>query len=635
MSPSQPRCTFLLLLLALALAVTGVASADDGSGSRSVEEPEQALRGPITSRAQLEAESPGSANPYLSYLPEGVAPDYRYWKAKVRFDSWDRAAATPRLRAKGGTVAESEGNDSFATAQPLPTLVAGGGPLAITGSTDSLPTVFPPVVASESGACSNESFQAPTPISLISGARLPVQGAIGDCASGAADADYYAVFLGAGDTLTVDVDVGSGPDTYAVILGEHPYSLLDVSFSDPYASPFDPDAYVSASAPVAGEYWIGIHSTSGTGGYEILIGKNTGLDIFSVELEAGDVIGVSSNIVAELSIVGPDFKDRFGSSLAWNDLYPAGSPLPTSATGSEVSDVARESGTHYIRVRSVDEFPTPYQLEAEVFRPGTEDTPPQRIFVDFDGATLDANGLFGSGPAFGNATLSPLSTFLAAWGLSGADQDELISEILATIEENLADLAALHPGLSYELLSSRDDPDPFGEPGVSRVVVGGTQAQLGRTTIGVSSAIDPGNFGLEDTAVVLLDRLSGPASEASSLNRFTLWPGRTKVELVGLGVGNIASHEIGHFLGSWHTEVQNSIYTLVDSGGDLARMIGSSDDTFGDGDDRDVDFGEDVYTPGSGIRGVEDQEGRTAFALTSATDIFADGFESGTTDAWN
>lgn len=588
---------------------------------------------PITTRARLEAATPRSPNPFVSFLPEDVEPDYRYWSAKVRFDSWDRAAGRQHASPQG-VVVESEDNDSIATADPLPGLVAGGGPLQISGETDSSPEVFPPVSAAESGVCSNDTFATATHLTLVPGARLRVEAAIGDCSSGAADIDIYSVYLGPGDVLTVDVDA-NGPDTYAYIAAEPPYGLLDFSFGDPYGSPGDPDPYATASIPTYGEYWAVIASSAGTGSYDVLIGQSSGLDIFSVELEAGDVIGVSSSIVAELSILGPDGVDRFGSYLALNDLYPSGSPLPTTATGSEVSDVARESGTHYVRLRTVERFPTAYTLEAEVFRPGPEGGAPQTIFVDFDGATINADALFDAGPQYSDVTLSPLSSFLSGWDLGAGQLDALISEILATIEENLDDLAAVQPAFSYQLLNSRDDADPFGQPGVSRLIIGGTQDQIGLQTIGISSAIDPGNFGLEDTAVVLLDRLSGPGSSQSSLNRFAVAAGSSKVELVGRGVGNIASHETGHFLGAWHTETDNSQRVLVDSGGDLADIVGTGNETFGDFDDVDVDFAEDVYSAGSGLRGLEDQAARAAFALLGPDVVFTDGFETGGVGGWS
>ncbi len=58
------------------------------------------------------------------------------------------------------------------------------------------------------------------------------------------------------------------------------------------------------------------------------------------------------------------------------------------------------------------------------------------------------------------------------------------------------------------VINSREEADPFGEPNVSRVIIGGTIAQSGINTIGVAQFIDPGNYNREDSAVVLLDVLS-------------------------------------------------------------------------------------------------------------------------------
>lgn len=638
--PRRPRPFFrtaalCATILGLALAV-GAGGTGASATAATPNEASPSAERPITTRAELEAAVPGSENPYLHFLPPGVVPDHRYWSARVRFDSWDRAAADPSPSARG-SVSETEDNDTFADADPLAGLVAGGGSISISGTTDSPPVFFPPVTSGqESGACVNESFGSATPLSLVDGARLEVQAAIGDCVLANADVDTYEFFLAPGDTIAVDIDAGGSPDTYAFLFGESPYSLLDVAFSDPFASPFDPDPYVSATAPAFGTYWVQIGSSSGTGNYTAFIGKNVALDVFSVELEAGDVLSVTSNLVSELGIVGPGppYVERFGSALPSSDLLPATSPLLRTATGSEVHDVARESGTHYIRLRSLEPFPEPYTLQAQVFRPGTDDGDRQTIFVDFDGATIDADELFESGPEYSNATLSPLSDFLAGWGLSAGSQSAVITSILEVIEENLADLVATNPLLSFEVLNSRDHADPFGQPGVSRMIIGGTREQIGRETIGVASHIDPGNFDLEDTAVVLLDLLSGPSESTGSLNQFTL-SGITKIDLVGLGVGNIASHEIGHFLGVWHTDSQNATHALVDGGGMLSNILGSEDDVIGDFDDEDVDFLDDVYTAGSLFRGLEDQAARVAYALTGSAAIFSDGFESGDTTAWN
>ena len=97
--------------------------------------------------------------------------------------------------------------------------------------------------------------------------------------------------------------------------------------------------------------------------------------------------------------------------------------------------------------------------------------------------------------------------------------------------------------MSIRILNSRDDVDPFGKPNVSRVVVGGTVAQSGVDTIGISQSIDPGNFGHEETALVLLDTLSGtPEDEEDATLNSYIEPESDVVDFVGTAVGNVTSH---------------------------------------------------------------------------------------------
>ena len=60
------------------------------------------------------------------------------------------------------------------------------------------------------------------------------------------------------------------------------------------------------------------------------------------------------------------------------------------------------------------------------------------------------------------------------------------------------------------MLNSRDNNDPMGQPGVSRVIVGGTVDELGFWTVGLAESVDPGNFAPAESAVVLLDQMSAP-----------------------------------------------------------------------------------------------------------------------------
>jgi hypothetical protein len=252
----------------------------------------------------------------------------------------------------------------------------------------------------------------------------------------------------------------------------------------------------------------------------------------------------------------------------------------------------------------------------EAYRPGlTGDRRVQTLFLDFDGERLNT-GIFG-GP--GVRTLSPLRAFLGRWGLTNADLDPLITRITAEVSENVRqDLvdSGLDDALQVRVVNSRDVRDPFGKPNVSRLVVGGTIDESGIETIGIAQSIDPGNFEGEDTALVLLDLLSDPAGPDYSLNSYLL-PPSDRLGFIAQAVGNVTSHEAGHFLGNWHVDQFNDVLNLMDQGGNFPLLYGvGPDGVGGTADDPDVDFGEDVFNPNEGFTGIEDTLSRVAFGLT-------------------
>ena len=130
----------------------------------------------------------------------------------------------------------------------------------------------------------------------------------------------------------------------------------------------------------------------------------------------------------------------------------------------------------------------------------------------------------------------------------------------------------LNDKIDVKVLNSRDHPDPFGKPNVSRVIVGGTIEQSGIPTIGIASSIDPGNYEGEDQALVLLDVLSGPDDDDASLN-FYIDDSSDRVKFVGTAIGNVVSHEIGHYIGSFHVDQFNEILNLMDQGGNFAAAV--------------------------------------------------------------
>ena len=90
-------------------------------------------------------------------------------------------------------------------------------------------------------------------------------------------------------------------------------------------------------------------------------------------------------------------------------------------------------------------------------------------------------------------------------------------------------MRAINPNFGLTILNSLDHNDPFGQPNVSRVIVGGTIAELGIPTLGIAQSVDVGNFNPEESAVVLLDLLSNPETDPNSANYYGIAPGARKV----------------------------------------------------------------------------------------------------------
>jgi hypothetical protein len=178
--------------------------------------------------------------------------------------------------------------------------------------------------------------------------------------------------------------------------------------------------------------------------------------------------------------------------------------------------------------------------------------------------------------------------------------------------------SGLNKRFKLKILNSKDDPDPWGQANVSRIVVGGTIAESGVSTIGISQSIDPGNFETEETALVLLDEVSQAAGPEDSFNTY-IGPASDKIAFIGHALGNVVAHEGGHFFGNWHTDNGDATLNVMDSGGtNFDGLFGVGPDGIGGtADDVDVDFGDDAFSPSEGFVGTEDTLGRVAFGVTS------------------
>lgn len=484
--------------------------------------------------------------------------------------------------------------------------------------------------------------------------EFSLYGYIGDNPVISGDFDMFSFQAASGQSFTFD---STTPDPSAAgldpVLGIYDFNgNLIAAHADENAQQGASDALLSFTAPSAGTYYliigaqliseaafnfpdnpfIGIGAGQGSFGYYTIIASslNTDPDWLQMDLEIGDVL--SARVTGGAMAIGsasPDGTNRTYTINNTNAFSAPGSPFPKG--GVSFSYVVPATGRYGIELLSAGTLvpDEAWQVDIVVSEPGmrarTEGSR-QIVFLDFNGAVINPS-IFG-GPNE-DRTLTPLAGFLADWGLQPNQESLVIDKIIATMEENLiADMAArggngnyvvtgIHGQFALTFLNSRDHADPWGQPNVSRLIFGGTTAQLGIETIGIAQSIDPGNYAIEESAVVLLDKLSG--NDGNSLNQYLITGGRTKADLVGVGVGNIASHEIGHFVGSWHTVNSNGQLNIMDQGGNLAGTLGiGADLTFGSGDDLDVDFTQDVYEPKEVyFQGSEDTLRATAFGLST------------------
>ncbi|MCH2129865.1 MAG: MBL fold metallo-hydrolase, partial [Pirellulaceae bacterium] len=352
-------------------------------------------------------------------------------------------------------------------------------------------------------------------------------------------------------------------------------------------------------------------------------------DFFSMMLDAGDIFGANvSGAGTELTFhrLNPVEILLIGSTQDSTALHPNASPLPGGGNAA-LSWVVDTPGQYFIGVSG---GAGDYELNLRLFRPALEKEDVgtrQTLFLDFDGATLNT-------PVMGSSaeiTLSPFSHYLRRWGLRTTDEDALIDTIVETVQENLSfDVRQFGNNGDYpdsdipgefdiKILNSRDHDDTFGQSHVSRVIVGGTVDQLGLPVIGFAQSIDVGNFETEETAITLLDQLSEASTHPNSLNQFTLAPGVSKIDLVGVGVGNIVSREAGHLFGNWETDASNGLPNIMDEEGSLANIIGLSGPFWGDGDEVDVDFGDDSFASSQGFTGTENTLNVVSFGLSTGT----------------
>ncbi|WP_433043942.1 hypothetical protein [Dactylosporangium sp. CS-033363] len=585
-----------------------------------------------------------TANPWTALLPDPGKVDKYYWSERAKAASASRAqqklaqnkglaAANPIVHDEAEPKGTNGANDTPATAELIKGFGTGkklNNKVRVLGQLDpdALPTPSTVSPATEDDGSIPLSFEFNLGTSRAAYATTASigDGPHGTAGDGTGDFDFSKVHAHAGQQITAatsgDLDtVAALYDASGVLVAADDDSGPGFSSLLTYTFPDSGDYFLMISGYGLGTVLPADPFDSGSGlgaGKEGPYGITVSLafpdlDFYAVDLVAGDVLGGSvTGVSPSLIVRDPNGKVVFGSDQDASFIYAPASPLPGGGN-AVVSYVAPRDGRYTVQPGGVSGA---YDLTLEAYRPGPEaldQGTTQTLYLDFDGARLNT-AIFG-GP--GVRQLSPLQGFLGRWGLTAADEDKVINQVIATVRENIltdAKERGTDPRVGLRILNSRDDPDPFGQPNVHRIVVGGTIAESGIDTIGIAQFIDPGNYATEDTALVLLDVLSDRTG-AASLNTY-ITPASNKIKFIGRALGNVISHEAGHLYGSFHTDPLNATPNLMDAGGAFPGLFGVGPDNIGGtADDFDYDFGDDELTPDEGFIGVEDTLNTTAWAL--------------------
>jgi hypothetical protein len=587
--------------------------------------------------------------------------DLVYWESVARQKSAARAKAMAQkqkaAQAEVGPLLVDEAepdaihgaNDSTADAELIPEFgsAAGKRPKArILGT-----LAVPPTSAFSKAPEDNGSIPLAGATGLTAGVAVRTTDIIGDGPHGSGgtgrpDFDFYKIpGARAGQSFFADVDTPTGNLVPGLLLWDAAgNAIADNDGSD------DPDLdpFLKVTLPADGDYFLTVADVgmmpsdpfdSGSGDvaasegpYTVTLGLGaTDIDFYAVDLRAGDVLsGSVAGAGTRLQVFDPAGREVFGSTTDLSFLYPAASPL-TGGGNATVDHVAGSTGRHYVAVSAVAGSTGNYDVKLEVYRSDTLRRGTQTIFLDFDGARVDTS-IFG-GP--GIRTLSPLSAFLDRWGIPASQTNAVIDRVVATVTENLRfesdepNRGALRDfagrNTQVRILNSRDHADPFGQPNVSRVIIGGTIAESGIETISISESIDPGNFETAETALILLDALSGAVQDwGDATFNSHITPASDKVRFVGTALGDIASHEAGHYLGNYDVNDHNDELNLMDKL--LSGVCDACEQPYGIGpdgvggtaDDPDLGFGEDSLI--GALRGLENTRTRTRWALTRPAD---------------
>ncbi|MCG8653542.1 MAG: Ig-like domain-containing protein, partial [Pirellulales bacterium] len=353
------------------------------------------------------------------------------------------------------------------------------------------------------------------------------------------------------------------------------------------------------------------------------VGFESDVDVFAVDLQAGDILDIATvGAATGFTVFDSNGQIWYGVDTP-QVTYPLNSPLQTAGNAA-FAQVIPQDGRYYIEVVATGTG-TAYTMGLRTYRPIVEQLPVgvgQALYIDFDGGSFPrdifnlvidpASPL----PIGGTIRIPSLQQSLPSLGIQVANQaalDSLLRSVINQVEDHFAAVAINGSNGDFEstggigdygitILNSVDHPDPGDHPLVTRVVVGGTAADFGFSTVGIAQSVDVGNFDLSEAAVVLMDGIAGLAT------LFPVDPSASILDVAARGIAAVVSHEAGHVFGLRHTDGANFTSSLIDEGGppqSAAFLLGvGSDGIFGTIDDTEIDFTTDTFSLQEGIFGT-------------------------------
>ena len=260
------------------------------------------------------------------------------------------------------------------------------------------------------------------------------------------------------------------------------------------------------------------------------IAPSSDVDVFDLgPIEAGDriTVDVTSDgfgldaVVAIFDDAGRLVAENDDRNLARGQLDPL------------LDVTARRSGDSFLLAIAAISGTGGYSMDVQIVRGDVVPLPAaQTVFLDFTGGSITLSGR-------GLQTVPPFDA--AAIDPSLADQTQVLKDALIdTVMENF-------DGFDVVILNSDDDaPPPAGT--FSRVLLGGFSPRA----FGASGAVDSFNADPDDVAVIYIEVFSPD-----------IFRSPVDAQEVGLAIGNVTAHEIGHLLGLNHVADPTALMDTV------------------------------------------------------------------------